>query len=176
MGGLWRQARLGDPKHCQWPHPPVVVVSVTALGWCLLVVLLLLGSWEGARLIVSACQWFLKGSALADPDSSRPRSLPGEGGHDLPARHGPHHRPSSVGALLSSPPPARSQADLESAARRLDRLPLVSPALALAAIDPSPNLPAFRAGVELGVFTALFTISSLLVVNWIVKTMRSSSK
>lgn len=41
--------------------------------------------------------------------------------------------------------------------------------------DPGPDLESFGAGVEISIFTALFTIGSLLVVNWIVKTMRSSS-
>jgi hypothetical protein len=45
----------------------------------------------------------------------------------------------------------------------------------LAAIDPAPDLGSFVAGVELGIFTALLVISALLVVNWIVKTMRSSN-
>ena len=44
----------------------------------------------------------------------------------------------------------------------------------LAAIDPSPDLSAFAAGVELIVFVVLFTISSFVVLNWILKTMRSS--
>lgn len=48
---------------------------------------------------------------------------------------------------------------------------LVAP---LAVVEAAPDIGAFSAGVELGIFTALFTISSLLVVNWIVKTMRSS--
>jgi hypothetical protein len=39
-------------------------------------------------------------------------------------------------------------------------------------IDPAPNLSAFTAGVELMFFVALFTIGALLVLNWIVKTMR----
>lgn len=45
-----------------------------------------------------------------------------------------------------------------------------------AAIDPAPNFSAFSAGVELAIFTALFTIGSLLVLNWIIKTMRSSNR
>jgi hypothetical protein len=46
--------------------------------------------------------------------------------------------------------------------------------LTVAVMDSAPNLSAFSAGIELAIFTALFTISSLLVVSWIIKTMRSS--
>lgn len=52
----------------------------------------------------------------------------------------------------------------------LATLPVLSPSLA--AIDPSPNFEAFASGIELMVFTALFTIGALLVLNWIIKTMR----
>jgi hypothetical protein len=143
--------------------------SVAALGFLFgvgifLVVLLALDTtlW----ILRSACQLLFSRSALADRESSPPSSPPGEGDHDGPSPEQPHTYRSSHGRLLSSPSPARSSADRESAA-------IVAP-LTLAAIDPAPNLSAFSAGVELAIFIALFTISSLLALNWIVKTMRSS--
>lgn len=59
---------------------------------------------------------------------------------------------------------------------RPTRLPFLPAALPLGAIDPSPNFGAFASGVELMVFTALFTISVLLVLNWIIKTMKGSNE
>ena len=44
----------------------------------------------------------------------------------------------------------------------------------VAAINPAPDFDSFTAGLELMVFTALFTIGALLVLNWIVKMMRGS--
>jgi hypothetical protein len=40
--------------------------------------------------------------------------------------------------------------------------------------DPAPNMEAFLAGTEIVIFAVLFTIASFVVLNWIVKTMRSS--
>jgi hypothetical protein len=51
----------------------------------------------------------------------------------------------------------------------------LSLAFPLAAIDPSPNLSAFGAGVEIMIFTVLFSIGALLVLNWIIKTIKGSS-
>ncbi len=42
------------------------------------------------------------------------------------------------------------------------------------AISPAPDLGAFTAGLEVMVFTALFTVSALLVLMWIIKMMRGS--
>jgi hypothetical protein len=126
-----------------------------------------LGAWQVAGWSLSACQWLLKGSALADPASSCTSSLPGKGDSGGSLREQAHGYRSSQGRVLSSPPPASSSSDLESLA--------VVP-ITLASIDPSPNLSAFSAGIELAIFTALLTISSFLVVSWIVKTMRSSNK
>jgi hypothetical protein len=52
--------------------------------------------------------------------------------------------------------------------------PLPASGSILAAIDAGPKLSAFGAGLEIMVFAAVFTIGALLVVNWIIKTMRSS--
>lgn len=52
--------------------------------------------------------------------------------------------------------------------------PLPAGGSILAAIDAAPNLSAFGAGLEIMIFAALFTVGALLVVNWIIKTMRSS--
>jgi hypothetical protein len=131
-----------------------------------LVVLLVVAIETAFRIFLSACQWCLKQPAFSRLCLSSSRSLPGEGHHDGPCTEQPRAYRSSHGRLLSSSSPASSSADLESAA-------IVAP-LTLAAIDPAPNLSAFSAGVELAIFIALFTISSLLVLNWIVKTMRSS--
>lgn len=40
--------------------------------------------------------------------------------------------------------------------------------------DVTPDLGAFEAGLELGIFIVLFTIASVLVVNWIIRTMGGS--
>lgn len=149
--------------------PLVAIVSVATLGLltAALVVLVVTALYEGLRVARSACQWFFSPRPLLGRGVSPTSSLPGEGDHDGPIPEQPRQYRSSHGRLLSSPLPARCSADLESAAV----LPLT-----LAAIDPSPNLSAFSAGIELAIFTALFTISSLLVVNWIIKTMRSSNR
>lgn len=160
-------------------------VSAVTLGFLVagLVGAVVVALFETYRVSLSACQFF--GALLRA--SSRPAGCtataapPSKAGlavdhHDGPPTDQPDGYRSSHGRHLSSPPLARGQADLESAARRLDRLPLLTPVGVIAAIDPSPNLGAFGAGVELGIFTALFTIGSLLVVNWIVKTMRSSNR
>ncbi len=143
-------------------------MSAPAFGLLLAVLALLvvLALETGFRVFLSACQWFLKQPAFSRLCLSPRCSPPGEGDHDGPSAEQPHGYRSTHGRLLSSPLPASSSADLESAA-------LVAP-LTLAAIDPAPNLSAFSAGVELAIFIALFTISSLLVLNWIIKTMRSS--
>jgi hypothetical protein len=148
-----------------------------------LVAAVVVALFESYRLSLSACQLFLAlfgassrpagCTATAGPPSKAVLAVDHHGG---PPAEQPDVYRSSHGRLLSSPPLARSQADLESAARRLDRVPLLTPVGVIAAIDPSPNFSAFGAGVELGIFTALFTIGSLLVVNWIVKTMRSSNR
>jgi len=191
-------------------------VSALTLGVLVgaLVAAVTLAVFESYRLAVSACQFFLAFGASSSPaggSTAEPR--PSKDGAavdrlEVASPCGPQGQLFSRTGGLSSPVLARSQADLVSAARRLDgfssaprrrfgRPPIFQPtaehlprhpkggadaqsgplALALplfAVIDPSPNFSAFGAGVELGIFTALFTISSLLVVNWIVKTMRSS--
>lgn len=129
--------------------------------------LLGLAFFEGLRLARSACQCFFSPRPLLGRGVSSTCSLPGEGDDDGLSSEQPNQYRSSHGRLLSSPLPACSSADLGSAAF----LPL-----ALAAIDTAPNLSAFTAGLELAVFTALFTIGALLAVNWIVKTMRSSNR
>lgn len=142
--------------------------AVSPFGWGLFVVLLLLGAWSFAGWLVglfqSACQLILFRSALADRESSRHSSLPGEGGHDRPLTMSRTALPSSVCTSLSS--------SARAVVRRFDP-PLL--ALPVAAIDPAPAFDAFGAGVELMVFTALFTIGALLVVNWIIRAMRSSN-
>lgn len=175
-----------------------------------LVALVVLALFESYRVALSACQFFLRLSASscpADGSSVEPRPSKDGAAVDHPEVSTPYSRQGKLFSRsgdLSSPLLACSQADLVSAARRLDRFssaprrrfgrpPIFQPtaehlpppdghggpfALAvplLAAIDPSPDFGAFGAGVELGIFTALFTISSLLVLNWIVKTMRSSN-
>lgn len=162
-----------------------------------LVALVVVALFESYRVSLSACQFFLAllrasscpagGSSTAAPPSKAGLAVDR---HDGPPTEQTDVYRSSHGRLLSSPLPACSSANLESAARRLEAAdrdrregdrrndwphPLWSFA-SLAAIDPSPNFSAFGAGVELGIFTALFTIASLLVVNWIVKTMRSSNR
>ena len=85
------------------------------------------------------------------------------------AEHGPDSLlPRTLGSH-SARLPAGCTRDLESRGR-------VSSAIAapLAAIDTGPDFGAFGAGVELMVFTALFAIAALVVLNWILKTMRSS--
>jgi uncharacterized membrane protein AbrB (regulator of aidB expression) len=139
---------------------------LTALAWIFFVFILVAGSWQAASWVVSACQWFFGRSAHADRESSCTSSLPGQGGHDGPQASQPHRYATSHGRHLSSPPPAGSSADLESAAFLLP--------LSIGAIDPSPDLAAFGAGVELIVFVVLFTISSFVVLSWVLKTMRSS--
>lgn len=148
-----------------------------------LVAAVVVGLFESYRISVSACQFFFAllrasfrpagGSSTAAPPSKAGLAVDLHGG---PPTDQPDLYRSSHGHLLSSPIPARSSADLESAARRLNGLPAVTPIGVLAAIDAAPNFSAFGAGVELGIFTGLFTIASLLVVNWIVKTMRSSNR
>lgn len=134
---------------------------------------------EAWRVASSACQWFLSLSAYADRGSSSTSSLPGEGGHDGPPASRPQGYVSSQGRHLSSPPPDCCASDHESDDRdpRTDEphpLWLASPLPLLAAIDPTPDFSAFGAGVELIVFVVLFTISSFVVLNWVLKTMRSS--
>lgn len=133
----------------------------------LLVALVVVGIFEAARILVSACQWFFSSRPFSGRGVSPTCSLPGEGGHDGPTASHPQHYRSTHGRLLSSPSPARCTPDLESGGRTWMLLPL-------GIIDTAPNLSAFSAGIELAVFTALFTIGSLLVLNWIIKTMRSS--
>jgi hypothetical protein len=161
---------------------------VNTFGWVFLGVLLLLGSWSLAGQLVllpgrvwryvrwwfSACQWLFSSRPFSGREVTSTCSLPGEGVHDGPSTEQPHPDLPSDGALHSSPPPACSC----PAPRwlpcncRPDAIPVLG--VPLAAIDPSPHFGAFTSGVEIIVFTALFTISSLLVVGWIVKTMRSS--
>lgn len=139
------------------PSTPFVVAALVAL--------LVLAAWEWVRFLQSVYQWFLERSARADRDSVSSSSLPGEGGHEGPPAEQSDQYRSSHGRLLSSPHPARCSADPESGV-------FAVPA-ALAAIDPNPDFSAFGAGVELMIFTALFTIGALLVLNWIIKTMRA---
>ena len=143
-------------------------MSAPAFGLLLtvFVVVVVLAIETAFRALVSACQWCAKQPAFSRLCLSSSSSPPGEGDPCGASDNEPHHYRSSHGRLLSSHPPASSSADLESAV-------IVAP-LTLAAIDPAPNLSAFSAGVELAIFIALFTISSLLVLNWIIKTMRSS--
>lgn len=132
----------------------------------LLVAAVVVALFEAWRIARSACQWFFGRSAHADRESSCTSSPPGEGGHDRPLAPRPQRYVTTQGRHLSSPAPARRSADLESAA-------FLAP-LSIAAIDPSPDFAAFGAGVELIVFVVLFTIGSFVVLNWVLKTMRSS--
>jgi hypothetical protein len=194
----------------------VGLVTAAMLGalTAALVALVVVAIFESYRVALSACQFFLRLLASSCPAGGSPTDPhPSKDGDavdrpEVASPYGPQGKLFSRCGDLSSPLPARTQADLVSAARRLDhfssaprrrfgRPPIFQPTaehppphpeggadaqagpLALAlpllgAIDPSPNFPAFGAGVELGFFIALFTISSLLVLNWIVKTMRSS--
>jgi hypothetical protein len=142
-------------------------MSAPTLGLLLAVLVVVVGlaAETGFKVALSACQWCFSRRPFLGRRVTPTCSLPGEGDHDGPTSEQPRQYRSSHGRLLSSQPPARRSSDLESAA--------IVP-LTLAAIDPSPNLSAFSAGIELAIFTALFTIGSLLVLNWIIKTMRSS--
>jgi len=137
--------------------------------------------------ILAPVAWWLAGLLLqgAKPRSARlsfQRPLLGRwstwlSGLRALASHGPDAFLSRRSRPHSCPLPARCAADLESAERdpRSDwPHPLWSASPVLAAIEVAPNLGAFVAGLELMVFTALFTIGALLVLNWIIKTMRSS--
>src|SRR4051794_3939526 len=117
-----------------------------------LVAVLGLAAHEWVRILRSVYQLGLPGIAPSDRQSARPASSP-QAGHDSPALAEPHRHASSRGYLHSSPPVL---------------------AVPLAAIDPAPNMSAFGAGLEVIVFTVLFSISALLVLNWIIKTMKGS--
>jgi hypothetical protein len=123
---------------------------------------LVVAALEWVRILESVYQWCLEQLGQSC-DTSPPSRPPGEGAHDGPQHHEPDRPPFSRATFLSSPSPASSSADLGSAA-------VFAPGVA--AIDPSPSFEAFGAGLELMVFTALFTICGLLVLNWILKTMR----
>ncbi len=182
-----------------------------------LVSLVVVGFFEGARIMWSACQWLSKGSALADPASVSTSSLPGEGDHDGPVAEQPLRYRTSHGRLLSSLLPACCTAALVAAAVLLGGL--VAPSVSLAGpftveceqlleeedeieggkenlewtlyleqceeeakafsehptnFDSAPDMDAFRAGTEIVIFAVVFTIASFVVLNWIIKTMRSS--
>jgi hypothetical protein len=133
-----------------------------------LVAAVVVALFEAWCIALSACQWFLSRRPLLGRRVTPTCSLPGEGGHDGSQAAQSRRYATSHGRSLSSPPPASSSADRESA---VGLLPL---SFSLGAIDPSPDLSAFGAGVELIVFVVLFTISTFVVLNWVLKTMRSS--
>lgn len=137
--------------------------------------------FESFRLARSACQLFIAlwaSSCPAGGSPAEPRPSKDGAAVDRPevaSLHGPHAALFlRIGALSSRPRRRFSRPPIFQPPASSNRLQGVVALPLLAAIDPSPNFSAFGAGVELGIFTALFTISSLLVVNWIVKTMRSS--
>lgn len=156
---------------------------MTAVGVALLVALLVVGAWSIARGVIGYARWVYSvyqylftrpwrvfsrpagGSSTAVPPS---KAGPAVDRHEGPVAEQPDAYLTSQGRHLSSPLPARCTADLESAA--------VLAFLPIGAIDPAPDLGAFAAGVELVIFTTLFTIMTFLVVNWIVKTMRGSDQ
>lgn len=139
---------------------------LSPFGWLLFGFIVLAGAWQASAWIVSACQWLFHRFCSPKPGVSPTCSSPGEGSHDSPPAIGHTTSLPRAGDLHSSPLPASSSADLESAV-------FLAP-VSLAAIDPAPDFDAFGAGVELVVFTVLFTIGSFLVLNWIIRTMRSS--
>ncbi|HEY0392083.1 MAG TPA: hypothetical protein VGC63_10260 [Solirubrobacterales bacterium] len=87
--------------------------------------LLVLAAWEWSRWVVSVYQWLLKQPAFSGLCLFPTGSLPGEGGHEISDREQPRLWPSSRTTSLSSPAPASSSADLESAVHRCDRSPTV---------------------------------------------------
>lgn len=136
-----------------------------SLALAVAAVLLVVAIETAAGALASACQWFFSRRPLLGRRVSLTSSLPGEGDYDGPQREQPHFYRTIHGRLLSSPLDACRTADLESAA--------IAPLLPLAAITSAPDGEAFGLGVEVMVFTVLATIAALVVVNWIVKTMRS---
>jgi hypothetical protein len=125
----------------------MVVVLVAAA-----VALLILSAWEWVRIVSSACQFFLD-RLDKSRDTVRPASRP-QGASPGASAARSDSRPSSRQNLYSSP-----------------YLPAVG---LLGAIDPAPNFSAFTTGLEIMVFSVLLTISGLLVLNWIIKTMKGS--
>ena len=109
-------------------------------------------AFEWVRIVRSVYQLVLAAIAPSDRESVRPASSP-QAGHDGPVLARPDARVPSAGNLHSSS---------------------YVLAVPLAAIDPAPNMSAFGAGLEVIVFTVLFSISALLALNWIIKTMRGS--
>jgi hypothetical protein len=117
-----------------------------------LVAILILAAWLWVDIVLSACQWFLFRLGQSR-DTVKPASPP-QGDAEGPFDPGPDPRVFGRKDPHSSP-----------------YLPAVG---FLGAIDPSPNFSAFGAGLELIVFATLFTIGGLLVLNWIIKTMKGS--
>jgi hypothetical protein len=159
------QAFLASDEGCS------AVVGVVALIFTLglVLALLVLGIWEASRIMVSACQWFLSRRPFSGRRVTSTCSLPGEGDHDGLTRPQPKQYRTTHGRSLSSPSPACCTPDLESGGVTHR---LLAPFALVAAIDPAPNMDAFGAGVQIMVFTALATIAALVVIAWIVKTMR----
>jgi hypothetical protein len=124
-----------------------MVLAIVAL-----VAVLVLSAWEWVRILRSVYQWLLGAIAPSDRDTALLASS---------AQRDPD---------WAFPPRtdrcASSRGDLHSSAYLL--------AVPIGAIDPAPNMSAFGAGLEVIVFTILFGIGSLLVLNWVIKTMRGS--
>lgn len=99
-------------------------------------------------MLSSACQFFF-GRPLLGRQSSRPRSLPGEGDHDVPEIAEPGQLPFSVGAPLSSSLPACCTPALVAG---------VSP---LSVVAPGPDVDAFMGGVVLGLTAAFLVLVAL---------------
>ena len=134
-------------------HDSLVVVIVLYA-----VVLLCLLAAEWVRILVSVYQFFSEQLALASCDSSRPSSPPGEGDLDWPPSTRPHAEPSSAGALLSSPPPARCAARSEDP----KILAVVSPAVL--AVAQQPDFDAFFGGLEAVISGGGIAVIAVVVV------------
>ena len=137
---------------------------MSAGGWALLVVLVVLGSWQAATIAYSACQFLI--GRLARPSScpagGSPAALPApKPGEAVPTDHeGPVRMVLNKDLPPAEPPhltslPAAVKADHASAFSGLAILPVI------ADISSSPDLQAFGSGVEAGVYVVALALGAV---------------
>lgn len=112
---------------------------MTPLGWVLLGVLLVLGAWCAAGLLVDGVRWLLSAGAA-----------------------GPHTRHTATGRRASQGAKRRPPEGVDGTGAGGYLL-----AFPLAAISATPNMSAFVGGLQLEIFAALLIVGGLYTVSFI---------